>query len=161
MSARLKFKAVARDDATVLVADGSLREGTDAAISAALAECKTKEIVFDWSSLTHVNSIGLAAMHEAITHRPAGSTVRFERVPPHLVDFLSLCPDVARGITVISLYVPFGPCRHCGREDLKLFDVAALAKRTADPTIACEKCNATVEPNLDLETYLGFLEDAA
>jgi hypothetical protein len=125
-------------------------------------------VVFDFSGITLVNSLGIQAWGRFMKGLPPALKIGFHRCPLRIVNQINLFPGFLGGrkVVFISFYAPYR-CSGCNASEsvlLKAKDCLVAkggAKAYGAPARACHKCSKPMEFAAIEEKYFMFLNRGA
>ena len=153
----MKFSLTRIDDALLVTTRGDITENAEEELNELLEKIEVKKVVFDTAKVDLINSLGirywinfvqtLRRRHVAVTYLKCSSAV---------VECCNIHASFALPGEVESFFVPMR-CKSCAKSTAILHETENIKDDCLLPTKKCPSCDAVVEPEVDLETYLVFL----
>lgn len=128
---------------------------------------KARDLVVDLEKVTRINSVGIRSWMIWFNANARGKNLTFRSCPSIVVNQFNLVmeflPSDAR---VESIFVPYY-CENCDHQDaIILKEGSGFRFATADApaqthlpvNTPCPRCGETMEPDINLQSYFGFLK---
>ncbi len=116
------------------------------------------DVTFDLSAVRYISSAGVRAWCELLGGI-AGVRKRYRHCSIAFASQASMVPLVLGDGEVVSLEAPYY-CEPCGRDEVRLLEVGAIARdgdRLLAPRLTCGACGAPTELDDIAERYFAFL----
>jgi hypothetical protein len=103
-------------------------------------------LVLDLSGLTRINSLGMRNwVYFVRDYEALGQALTFERVPPVVVNQMSMISNFMGAHSLVrSLVLPY-LCPSCSKEDLQVLELTNGKAAQVNESAPCPKCRAAME----------------
>lgn len=138
---------------------GDLAGDIDSDLAPLLRTIKKSHVIFDCRDVRHINSIGLKHWVRFLEGLQGKASVEFHNCPVFFIDYANMVPDLVESGAIVSFFAPLrcAPCNHSASILLlaEEVDIEAGFGRHL-----CPKCNRALEPEVQSQDYLAFLDPA-
>ncbi len=120
-----------------------------------------KNVSINFAQVTNVNSCGVRSWINFIRDFQKDRTVSFEQCTPEIINQINMIPNFRGAAVILSAFGDY-TCAKCNNKAHVLLKKGEKLPQTVDaaPTIACDKCNNTMELDELEEEYFAFVEAA-
>lgn len=138
----LTYRVERRDGTTWVALTGNISE----LVNFDALKAMPGPLVLDLSGLTRINSLGMRNWVFFVREYEAkGQALTFERVPPVVVNQMSMVTHFMGAHSQIrSLMLPY-LCPSCGKEDLQMLELTDGRTAQVNESAPCPKCRAVME----------------
>lgn len=113
-------------------------------------------ILFDWTKVTFVNSMGIAQWAALMQSLPESWKIQFSNCPRYVIDTINMVPQFLGRAKVMSFYMPFW-CPSCHHREDVLFNSRERLLIKSNAINSCSNCKNPQRPDCLIDEYLMFL----
>ncbi|WP_397601531.1 hypothetical protein [Silvanigrella sp.] len=153
----MEYSIVQKDDGKDVSLVGVINEDSEILFKNLFSELKdTKKIVFNFSQVKSINSLGVRAWVSFLRSLEDGKKILFSECTTDIIMQINMIPSFLGKATVSSFYVNY-ICEVCNKEDKKLFETASLPPKTYPPAPKCDNDDCAMQTEELEDEYFVFL----
>jgi anti-anti-sigma regulatory factor len=153
----VEYSIVPQDDGKIVSLVGVINEDSEHSFKNLSLELEEgKKIIFNFSQVKSINSLGVRAWVSFLRSLEEGRTILFTECTTDIIMQINMIPSFLGKATVASFYVNY-ICEICNKEEKKLFETASLPLKTIPPAPKCESDDCGMQTEELEDEYFVFL----
>ncbi len=153
----MKFSVSQKPGKTHVKLSGDLREGLEHVFADLRDRIPNGPVHIECSEVHRINSAGVAIWLPFIRELSDRCDITFDHCSTVIVDYANILRGFLGKGRVLSFHAPFA-CSQCGHASEQLFDAAIVRASKVFPKVICTKCSGELEPEVDTDDFLVFLQ---